>query len=131
MRYVVAILLLLGAHFSLTAFVPGAAGKALFYWPWAADSKPVLAFLGGSIKGVLTPLFAAVAGVAFLCAFLSLFGWLVPAAWWTPLVLAGSLSSALLFLMYLGPVAILPLLVDIALLVGVLVLRWTVASLRG
>ena len=131
MRYVVAILLLLGAHFSLTAFVPGAAGKARFYWLWAADSKPALAFLGGSLKGVLTPLFAAVAGAAFLCAFLSLFGWLVPAGWWTPLVLAGSLSSALLFLMYLGPMAILPLLVDMALLVGVLVLRWTVAGLRG
>jgi len=131
MRYLVAALLLLSAHFSLTVFVPGAAGKALFYWPWAADSKPVLAFLGGSLKGVLTPLFAAVAGAAFLCAFLSLFGWLVPVAWWTPLVLAGSLSSILLFLMYLGPMAILPLLLDAALLLGLLLLHWTVAGLRG
>ena len=131
MRYLVALLLLLGAHFSLTAFVPGAPGKALFYWPWAADSKPILGFLGGSLKGVLTPLFAAVAGLGLLGAFLALVGWLVPATWWSPLLLAGSLSSILLFLMYLGPMAIIPLIVDAVLLVGLFGLRWTIEGLSA
>ena len=47
MKFVVLFLVILGAHFSLTPFAPAPAGAAKFYWPFAADSKPWLGFIGG------------------------------------------------------------------------------------
>ncbi len=46
MRTIVIILLILGAHFSLTANVLARAGKAMLYWPFADDTKPTSAFPG-------------------------------------------------------------------------------------
>jgi len=131
MRYIVAVLMLLAAHFSLTSLVPGAAGKAMFYWPWATDSKPRIGLPKGSLNIVLPRLLSVIAGAAFIGAFLSLFGLLIPATWWAPLLLAGIIASLLLFLMYLGPLAILPILIDAVLLCGLLVFHWTAAGLRG
>lgn len=132
MVVLVIVLLLLGIHFAGTAFVPGA--KALVYWPFGENSRPLLAGIGGLPKqggSVLTPLLAGVAVLAYLAALLSLFGWLVPAGWWRPLVIAGAAASAVLHLLYFSPVMILPLGLDAVLLVGVLVLNWSVAGLRG
>ena len=49
MRYLILVLLLLGAQFSLTAFAP-AEGKAWLLWPFANNSKPILGFFGGLPK---------------------------------------------------------------------------------
>ncbi len=129
MRLVITLLLVLGAHFSMTVNVPAAAGRAWIGWPFATDSH-LLVNLGGNIAP-MTQALAPLAAACFLGAALALFGILVPASWWTPLVLVGSASSVLLFGLYLGPLAILPLAIDLILLWGVLGQAWSVASLHG
>ncbi len=128
MHWPVIITLLLGAHFALTAIVPGE--KALFYWPFAKDSKPTLDVLGSATKPV-TQLLSVVAGLCFLASAAAILGWLVPAAWFSPLIITGAVASALLFLLYIGINALVPLAIDAFLLWGVFGWRWTVAILRG
>lgn len=132
MRIVVLILLFLGAHFAGTTFVPGS--KATIIWPFGAESRPVLAGIGGlpSQSGsVASPLLAGVAVLAFIAAFASLLGLVVPAEWFTPLVVAGSLASTALFALFAGPWSVLPIAVDVILLWGILLQQWTVPMLRG
>lgn len=130
MRIVLLILLLLAAHFSLTALLPGPTGKGTIIWPFGPESRPVLSFLG-SARRPLTQVLAVLAGACFLLAALALFGLLVPATWWTALVIVGAVASILLHLLYVGPFAILPLILDGVLLWGVLAQGWTVASLSA
>ncbi len=130
MNIIVIVLLLLAAHFSLTALVPGQAGKAVFYWPFATDTVPMLG-LFGAYPNPLTQLLSVTAGVAFLAAVLALLGWLIPASWWMPLVLVGVIASFALFLVYASPLAILPLLLNLLLLWGIFFQHWTANSLRG
>jgi len=125
-RVIVVVLLLLAAHFSLTPFAPAPAGRATFYWPFATDSRPILA---GS--GILTPLFAGLAGLCLVAAVAALFGVVAPAGWWRPLVGIGAVASLALNVLYLSPHAVLPILIDVALLAGLIVQRWTVSGLRG
>jgi hypothetical protein len=134
MRFVVLVLLLLGAHFCLTAFAPAQAGRAWVLWPFAADSKPVFAFVGGlpaQSGSAWTPLLAGMAGLAFLLAAAGLFGLVIPTGWWSTLVLIGVTSSLLLNAAYFSGNAIVPLLVDLTLLWGVWLQHWTVAGLRA
>lgn len=130
-RILVAILLLVGAHFSLTANVPAENGRAWLAWPFAADTRPALKILPEEAARPLTSLLSVVAGACFVGAAMSLFGLMVPASWWRPLVVTAAVSSALLYLLYIGPLALLPLVIDALLLWGVLVWGWTVAGLRG
>jgi hypothetical protein len=60
-----------------------------------------------------------------------LLGWLVPAGWFRGLALVGAGASALLYVLFIGPLAVLPLLVDAFLLWGLLLQKWTVTVLRG
>ncbi len=130
MRTVALILLLLAAHFSLTALLPGPAGKGTVVWPFGPESRPVFGFLGGGGRP-LAQVLAVIAGACFLLAALSLFGLLIPADWWTVLVVVGAVASIVLHLLYLSPFAILPLILDGVLLWGALAQGWTAASLGG
>ncbi|MFZ0546819.1 MAG: hypothetical protein WAM60_15340 [Candidatus Promineifilaceae bacterium] len=132
MRIVVLVLLFLGAHFAGTAFVPGP--RASIVWPFGNDSRPLLAGVGGlptQSGGVVTPVLAGLSVLAFVAAFAALVGILVPAEWFVPLVAAGSLTSTLLYLLFAGPLSILPIAIDLFLLWGVLINHWTVPVLRG
>ncbi|HBY96736.1 MAG: hypothetical protein M5U01_37725 [Ardenticatenaceae bacterium] len=132
MRFVVIVLLILGAHFSLTPFAPAAAGKGWALWPFATDSKPWLSGVGGLPQqpgSALTPALAGVAGLGFLVAALSLFRLVIPADWWSPLVLVSTVASLLLYALYFGPWALLPMAIDAVLLWGMLVQNWSVISL--
>lgn len=134
MRIVVIVLLLLGAHFSLTVFAPAQAGKAMFYWPFAHDSKPILNNIGGLLKvgeSIVTSLLGAVAGLSFLAAVITLFGWVIPAYLWPVLVIVGALASILLYILYFGIYSLVPIAIDAVLLWGVLVQHWTVSGLRS
>jgi hypothetical protein len=134
MRFVVAFLLIIAAHFNLTPFAPAQAGKGWFLWPFAADSKSLFSFVGGlpqQLGSVLTPILAAIAGLGFLAAALGLFGVVVPAIWWSPLVLVSAVASILLYVMYFGLNALIPIAIDTVLLWGLLAQHWTVAGLRG
>ncbi len=132
MKFLVLLLLVLGAHFSLTPFAP--AQKAWIGWPFEIGSKPWLGFIGGppSQSGsIVTPFLAGLAGLCFLAAALGLFWGGVPANAWPAIVVVSAVASALLYILYFGPWAILPLLLDAALIWGVFGWRWTAAALRS
>lgn len=134
MRFVILVLLLLAAHFSLTPFAPAPAGKASFYWPFAADSRSWLTTLGGlpqSLGSVITPLLAGLAGLGFLMAALSLFGWVVPANWWLPTIVVAVVASIGLYSLYFGLWSLLPIAIDSVLVWGVFIQHWTATGLRG
>jgi hypothetical protein len=133
MKVVILILLVLAAHFSFTPFAPAQAGQAKFYWPFAADTRAWLPIGGlpSQSGSILTPLLAGAAGLAFVAAFASLQGWLVPAEWFRVLLLAGIGASAALYTLYIGPFAILPLVMDMLFLWGLLAQNWSAAVLRG
>jgi hypothetical protein len=128
MRWLVIITLLFGAHFALTAIAPG--DKTLFYWPFAKDSKPTLDILGSATKSV-TQLLSVVAGLCLLASVMAIFDWLIPSTWFSPLIIIGTAASILLFMIYIGINAVVPLAIDAFLLWGVFGWHWTVASLRG
>lgn len=130
MRLLITLLLLAGAHFALTANVPASAGKDWVFWPFAADSQAVLGLTGEGI-GNITKLLSVIAGVCFVAALLALFGLIIPAEWWGVLVGIASVASLALYLLYLGPWAILPIIIDIFLLWGIFVVRWSAAAFRG
>jgi hypothetical protein len=129
MRILVAALIILAAHFSLTAFVPG--GKALFYWPWGSNTRTLVKGLGGLPRddAVLTSVLAWWAGLAFFLAFLALFQIMVPEIWFPIFLLSACVSSILLFALHFSVLALLPVLIDVVLLFGVLVQHWTPPNL--
>ena len=133
MRWVVFILLLLGALFSLAAFAPAAAGQAGLLWPFAVDSQPIISFVGGlpvQSGGVVTLLLAGIAGFGFLAAAVGLFWEAVSIKVWTALVGMAVASSLLLYVLYLGSQMIVPILVDAVLLWGILTKRWPAEVVR-
>ena len=133
MRFVVLALLIVAAHFSLTPFAPAPAGKGSFYWPFAADSKPRLDFVGGLPResGAVTAALAGIAGLGLVAAALALFGIAVPADWFPALVIVASVASALLYALYFRSTSLLPLAIDLVLLGGVILQHWTVSKLGG
>lgn len=133
MYYLVLVLLIAAAHFNLTPFAPTKAGQAWIGWPFAADSKSwagVLVGLPSQSGSIITPLLAGVAGVGFLAAAACLLGWVVPADWFRPLLIAAGSASVLLYVLYFGPWALLPLALDVFLLYGLFGLNWSVAGLK-
>ena len=136
LKIIVIILLLLGAQCSATVFAPAKPGKAWILWPFATDSKSVLGFTGGIPQNSNIPyalilvLLGGVSVLGFLAAIASLLGFLVPAAWWMVLVLTAAVLSIVLHILFIGPLAILPILVDLALLYGVFFQHWTVATIH-
>ena len=130
MRIIVIVLLFFGAHFSMTANLPTQAGKAWLMWPFAGDSQPLLK-LSRPLLGTITRLLSALAAAGFLATLLSLLGWLVPASWFVPLTVFSSVASFLLYVLYFGRWAVLPILIDLVLLWGVFSQGWTPASLGG
>ncbi|NOH02683.1 MAG: hypothetical protein HND47_12345 [Chloroflexi bacterium] len=130
MKAILIALLVLAAHFSATPFAP--AGTAKFYWPFAADSKSWLTAIGGlpASGGIVTSLLAGVATLGFIAALLFLFGWLIPAHWFTPLIIAAAVASILLYILYFDTFSLLPIALDFILLWGVLARGWSVAGLK-
>jgi len=132
MRWVVFLLLLLGALYSLTAFAPATAGKAGMLWPFAADSKPIVGFVGGlpgQASSIVTTFLAGVAGVFFLAAVTGLFWKAIPTRMWPTLVIVAVATSMLLYVLYFGVWMLAPILADTILLWGVLSKRWTAETL--
>jgi len=130
LRYSVLVLLLGAAHFSLTLFAPAAAGKAWLLWPFATDTRSWIGAIGPA-GGFVASMLAGIAGLGFLAAAASLLGVLIPAVWWQPVVLTASAASALLFVLYATPWAILPVLMNFVIGTGVIVLGWSVTSLHN
>ncbi len=132
----VLIALLLGAQLNLTALVPAAKGQAAppwwvggrLIWPFGLDTPTLL---HGDALTTLTPLLGIGSAVLFLMAAAALLDWVVPASWFPWLIAAGAVCSIALQIVWVSPWAVLPLLVDAALLWAVFGMRITVPGLRG
>ena len=130
------VLLLLAAHLNLTALVPLQVGDASppwwvggrLAWPFAVDTNTLVP--AGDMLNALTPLLAITAALAFLMAAAALMRWIVPAQWFTGLIVAGVVTSIALQVIWFSPWAVLPLLVDVALLWFVFGQHVTIAGLR-
>ena len=130
-------LLLLGAQLNLTAIVPLKAGDpeppwwvgGRLLWPFAVETRTLLP--AGDLLNVLTPILAISSAMLFLLAAAALLQWVVPAEWFTWLIVGAAVCSIVLQVIWFSGWAILPLLVDIALLWAVFGQHITVASLRG
>lgn len=130
------VLLLLGAHFNLTALVPLQPGDpsppwwvgGRLIWPFAVETRTLLP--AGDLLGTLTPVLAVGAGIAFLLAAAILLRWLPWRQWFHGLVVGGVVLSMALQVIWFTGWAVLPLLVDVVLLWAVLRQRATVGRLR-
>lgn len=126
-RASIVVLLLLGAHFSLTALVPAAVGQGPppwwvgggLLWPFFLDTVTLLP--AGGIRDAVTPLVGITAAVCLVLAAAALFGWVAPRSWFRGLVVAGTVLSIVLQVIWISGWAILPLAVNVALLWAVLV----------
>lgn len=141
-QVLVTILFILAWHFPTTFFVPAGPPNECgwFAWPFGKKTSPVIARTppliaphgaGALQRPSLAMLAAAVASLSFLAALGALWGLVVPAEWWQPAAVLGAASSIVLFLLYLGPGAVPPLIVDVVVLWGVLIAGWTPASLAA
>lgn len=130
------VMLLLGAQLNLTALVPAARGQAAppwwvggrLIWPFGLDTATLL---HGDALNTLTPLLAIASAALLLMAAAALLQWIVPASWFPWLVAAGAVCSIVLQVVWISPWAVLPLLVDAALLWAVFGAHATVVGLRG
>jgi len=131
------LVLLLAAQVNLTALVPAAPGQAPppwwvgggLLWPFFADTRTLVP--RGDLLNTLTPLLGIAAAACFLLAAAALVGWLVPSGWLPWLVVVGAACSIVLQVMWLSGWAVLPLLIDAALLWAVLGASTATAPLRG
>jgi hypothetical protein len=76
---------------------------------------------------VIALLFSAVTIAAFLTAALALIG-IAPATWFTGLVVAGSVASIVLLVLFFHPWLVLGLVIDAVLLWAALINGWTPSS---
>jgi hypothetical protein len=137
MWIIVLILLLLGAHLNLSALVPLKTGDTpppwwvggRLVWPFAEDTNTLLP--RGDTLNVLTPILAATAALLFLMAAAALLRWAVPAHWFQALIIGAVAASIVLQVMWFSGYAVLPLLINAALLYAVFSSQITVASLRA
>jgi len=131
------VLLLLGAQLNLTALVPLQAGDppppwwvgGRLLWPFAAETRTLLP--PGDALNTLTPILAITSAILFLLAVAALLRWVVPGEWFQWLIVAGTVLSIVLQVIWLSGWAVLPILVDVALLWTVFGQHVTVGSLRG
>lgn len=142
LRIAVTILLIVAWHFPTTFFVPQDAPtqRGWLIWPFGKSSTPVFDGLQGpiapsSLATVVSPTLAMVlagmASLAFMVAIASLWGVVIPSEWFRPAAIVGAISGIALFVIYLSPLAILPVLAEVAVLWGVLVASWTPQSITG
>ncbi|MDQ4077859.1 MAG: hypothetical protein M3220_16630 [Chloroflexota bacterium] len=137
MRIVLLVLLLLGAQLNLSAIVPLQAGDApppwwvggRLLWPFAVETQTLLP--AGDALNTLTPILAITSALCFLLAAVALVRRVVPAQWFPWLTVAGAVLSIALQLIWFSGWAILPLLVNVALLWAVFGRHVTVGSLRA
>ncbi|MDO8963648.1 MAG: hypothetical protein Q7W30_04055 [Coriobacteriia bacterium] len=130
-------LLLVGAQVNLSALVPAAPGQTPppwwvgggILWPFFADTRTLMP--RGDLLDLLTPVLGITATVCFLAAVAALAGWVVPAGWTPWLIGAGAVASVVLQVMWLSGWAVVPLVVDAALLWSVFAASGSAVGMRG
>lgn len=137
MWILVLILLLLAAQLNLTAIVPLQMGDpsppwwvgGRLLWPFAVETRTLVP--AGDLLNTLTPILAVASALSFLLAAAALMRWVVPGEWFRWLIVAGVALSIVLQVVWFSGWAVLPLLVDVALLWAVFGQHVTVTGLRG
>ena len=135
MWILILVLLLLGAQLNLSGIVPLQVGDSAapwwvggrLLWPFAVETRTLL---HGDVLNTLTPILAITSAIFFLLAAAALLRWRVPGQWFSWLIVAGAICSIVLQVIWFSGWAILPLIVDIALLWAVFGQHVTVRSLR-
>lgn len=130
------VLLLLAAQLNLTALVPLQAGDpspawwvgGRLLWPFAVETRTLL--VQGDTLNTLTPLLAIASATCFLLAAAALMRWRVPGEWFRWLIVVGVVLSIVLQVIWLSSWAVLPLLIDIALLWAIFGQHVAVGNLR-
>ena len=133
----VLVLLLIAAHFNLTALVPLQAGDppppwwvgGRLIWPFAVETRTLIP--AGDALNTLTPILAITAAICFLMAAAALLRRLVPRGWFRGLIVAGAVLTIVLQAIWFTVWSVLPVLVVVALLWVVLYRRASVESLRS
>jgi len=128
-------LLLLAAHLNLSALVPLQIGEVAppwwvggrLLWPFAVETHTLLS--DGALN-TLTPMLSLASAICFILAAGALLRWRVPSQWFPLLIVAGAVFSIALQFIWFTIWAVLPLLLDIALLWAVFRARITVNGLR-
>jgi hypothetical protein len=136
MWILILVLLLLGAQLNLSGLVPLQLGDSpapwwvggRLLWPFAVETRTLLQ---GDALNTLTPILAITSAILFLLAAAALLRWRVPEQWFPWLIVAAAVLSIVLQVIWFSGWAILPLIVDVALLWAVFGQRVTVRSLRG
>ena len=98
-------------------------------WPFAVETHTLLP--SGDLLNTFTPVLSITSALFFLMAAGALLHWVVPGNWFPWLIVAGVVLSIPLQVIWFTGWAILPLLVDVALLWAVFGQHITVAGLRG
>jgi hypothetical protein len=137
MWILILVLLLLSAQLNLSALVPLQPGDpsapwwvgGRLLWPFAVETHTLLP--AGDALNTVTPLLAVVSAASFLLAAAALLRWQVPEQWFRWLIVVGAGLSIVLQVIWFSGWAVLPLLVDVALLWAVFGQHFTVANLRG
>lgn len=136
MWILILVLLLLGAQLNLSGIVPLQVGASpapwwvggRLLWPFALETRTLL---HGNALNTFTPILSITSAILFLMAAAALLHWLVPGGWFPWLIAAGAVLSIVLQVIWFSGWAILPLLVDIALLWAVFGQHITIRGLRG
>ena len=137
MRIVILVLLFLGAQLNLTALVPLQVGDppppwwvgGRLLWPFAVETRTLLP--PGDGLNTLTPILAIASAMCFLLSVAALLRWVVPGQWFPWLIVVGAVLSIVLQVIWVSGWAVLPFLVDVALLWAVFGSHVTLGSLRG
>ncbi len=123
-NWLVAVLLVLQAHFAASYLVPldrqaqGEFGGLLRWaWPWSDGDSGPLGQVTVSSGFPLSGFFLAVsaAGLFFLAA-LAVVGIWVPFSWWRALAVGGAILSLLLMAAFFGATKLLPMALDLIVL---------------
>src|SRR5574341_296438 len=133
MWILILVLLLLGAQLNLSGIVPLQVGDSpapwwvggRLLWPFAVETRTLLQ---GDALNTVTPILAISSAILFLLAAAALLRWRVPGEWFSWLIVAGAVLSIVLQVIWFSGWAILPLIVDIALLWAVFGQHLTVRS---
>jgi hypothetical protein len=124
MKWLLAALLVLQAHFAASYLVPldreaqaTFGGLLRWAWPWSIGDGGLLGRIPASgeypVSGVWL---GGGAALLFILAALAMVGWLVPFGWWRFLAMGGAILSLLLMVGFFGATKLLPMALDLLVL---------------
>ena len=128
MRYLVALLLFIGAHFGMGALIPATGDQSTWLVPLTTDTTSWLPGLGEA--GAVTNWLGVLTLVCFGIAFLGLFGLLVRETFVLPGVVAGICALIITYALWFNVWSLLPVCLCVAALAVILAFRVRTPILR-